>query len=87
MTTNIGRKTAAVAALAASAAIGMGALGAGVAAAEPRVGAPCTNQDGAPGYYIWENPDKTAYHNNLICNITGDAPRARPRPDPNPFGS
>jgi len=76
-----------VAALAAAAAIGFGAMGAGGASAEPRVGAPCTDQNGAPGYYIWENPDKSAFHNNLICNITGDAPRAKPRPDPSPFGS
>lgn len=83
------RGKSALAAVAAVAAFGVGALTAGMSAAEPRVGAPCTDQSGAPGYYIWENPDKSAYHNNLICNITGDAPRPKPKPapDPNPFGS
>ncbi|HNP57429.1 MAG TPA: hypothetical protein PK331_08020 [Gordonia sp. (in: high G+C Gram-positive bacteria)] len=70
--------------------LGIGSLTAGAASAEPRYGAPCTNQDGAPGYYVWENDDKTAYNNNLICNITGDAPRVgrkKPPPPPDPFGS
>ncbi len=89
MNARTGKKAAALAALFATATLGLGVLTAGTAVAEPRVGAPCTNQDGAPGYYIWANPDKSAYHNNLVCNITGDAPRAgrKPPPDPNPFGS
>lgn len=81
---------AGVAAAAVGMAVGIGSLAAGAASAERIYGAPCTNQDGAPGYYVWENDDKTAYHNNLICNITGDAPRVgrkKPPPPPDPFGS
>lgn len=87
--TPIGKKVAATVALTAGLALGVGGLTTGTAAAEPRYGAPCTDQNGAPGYYIWENPDKSAYNNTLICNITGNAPRGKPKPAPAPppFGN